>query len=69
MAALQRVTQSSMTTSVSSYGTCKGGAVAIEKAVPEKFPAGLRVLVVDDDLTTLRIIEQMSLKCHYRGQS
>ncbi|XP_054810213.1 two-component response regulator ORR21-like [Prosopis cineraria] len=67
MAALQRVTQSSMTTSASSYGTCKGGgAAASEKAVPDKFPAGLRVLVVDDDITTLKIIEQMSLKCHYR---
>ncbi|KAF7808599.1 two-component response regulator ORR21-like [Senna tora] len=67
MAALQRVTQSSMATGVSSYGTCKGGgAAAIENEVSEKFPSGLRVLVVDDDLTTLRIIEKMSLKCHYR---
>ncbi|KAK4261807.1 hypothetical protein QN277_004757 [Acacia crassicarpa] len=67
MAALQRVTQSSMTTCVSNYGTCKGGGgAAIEKAVPDQFPAGLRVLVVDDDIMTLKIIEQMSLKCHYR---
>ncbi|XP_004498241.1 two-component response regulator ORR21 [Cicer arietinum] len=31
-----------------------------------QFPAGLRVLVVDDDVTTLKIIERMSLRCHYR---
>ncbi|MCI29284.1 two-component response regulator ARR2-like, partial [Trifolium medium] len=32
-----------------------------------EFPAGLRVLVVDDDVTTLKIIERMSVRCHYRG--
>ncbi|XP_045790845.1 two-component response regulator ORR21 isoform X1 [Trifolium pratense] len=31
-----------------------------------EFPAGLRVLVVDDDVTTLKIIERMSVRCHYR---
>ncbi|TKY69225.1 Two-component response regulator ARR2 [Spatholobus suberectus] len=31
-----------------------------------EFPAGLRVLVVDDDATTLKIIEQMSIRCRYR---
>ncbi|CAJ2674335.1 unnamed protein product [Trifolium pratense] len=30
-----------------------------------EFPAGLRVLVVDDDVTTLKIIERMSVRCHY----
>ncbi|KAK7407691.1 hypothetical protein VNO78_09708 [Psophocarpus tetragonolobus] len=34
-------------------------------AAPD-FPVGLRVLVVDDDATTLKIIEQMSLRCRYR---
>jgi hypothetical protein len=32
-----------------------------------EFPAGLRVLVVDDDVTTLKIIERMSVRCHYHG--
>lgn len=32
-----------------------------------EFPAGLRVLVVDDDATTLKIIEQMSTRCGYRA--
>ncbi|KAJ8540381.1 hypothetical protein K7X08_030300 [Anisodus acutangulus] len=30
-----------------------------------QFPAGLRVLVVDDDPTCLMILEQMLRKCHY----
>ncbi|KAK4353722.1 hypothetical protein RND71_025916 [Anisodus tanguticus] len=30
-----------------------------------QFPAGLRVLLVDDDPTCLRILEQMLRKCHY----
>ncbi|XP_076904486.1 two-component response regulator ARR2-like isoform X1 [Bidens hawaiensis] len=33
--------------------------------VPEKFPAGLRVLVVDDDPTCLVILEKMLKKCNY----
>lgn len=31
----------------------------------EKFPAGLRVLVVDDDPTWLKILEKMLIKCNY----
>ena len=47
------------------YGSCK-----VEEAVaPDRFPAGLRVLVVDDDVTCLRILEQMLQKCLYRGES
>lgn len=34
-------------------------------AVPEHFPVGLRVLVVDDDIVWLKIIEQMLRKCSY----
>ncbi|KAL5070970.1 hypothetical protein RYX36_021857, partial [Vicia faba] len=45
--------------STGSGGNCNGSAVS-------EFPAGLRVLVVDDDVTTLKIIERMSHRCHYR---
>lgn len=31
------------------------------------FPAGLRVLVVDDDPTWLKILEKMLKKCNYEG--
>lgn len=33
----------------------------------ESFPAGLRVLVVDDDPTWLKILEKMLRKCSYEG--
>lgn len=33
--------------------------------VPEQFPVGLKVLVVDDDIPCLRILEQMLRKCMY----
>ncbi|XP_027153447.1 two-component response regulator ORR21 [Coffea eugenioides] len=33
--------------------------------VPEQFPVGLKVLVVDDDIICLRILEQMLRKCMY----
>ncbi|XP_047337930.1 two-component response regulator ARR2 isoform X2 [Impatiens glandulifera] len=35
--------------------------------VSDQFPAGLRVLVVDDDPTCLRILEQMLRTCHYEA--
>jgi hypothetical protein len=35
--------------------------------VPEQFPAGLRVLVVDDDPTCLVILEKMLRTCLYEG--
>ncbi|KAI5394585.1 Two-component response regulator Orr21, variant 3 [Lathyrus oleraceus] len=54
-ASLQKMAHSS----TSSGGNYNGSAVS-------EFPAGLRVLVVDDDVTTLKIIERMSLRCHYR---
>ena len=37
--------------------------------VPEQFPVGLKVLVVDDDIICLRILEQMLRKCMYMGQN
>lgn len=33
----------------------------------DTFPAGLRVLVVDDDSTWLKILEKMLKKCSYEG--
>ncbi|KAL8026089.1 hypothetical protein ABFX02_14G006000 [Erythranthe guttata] len=36
-----------------------------EIVVPDQFPAGLRVLVVDDDPTCLRILEKMLRSCLY----
>ncbi|KAK9277301.1 hypothetical protein L1049_006841 [Liquidambar formosana] len=60
--ALQKLPQSTMSaTAASSYGSCKA-----EVVVPGQFPAGLRVLVVDDDTTCLRILEQMLRRCMYR---
>ena len=35
--------------------------------VPDQFPAGLRVLVVDDDPTCLVILEKMLRTCLYEG--
>ncbi|KAI3745360.1 hypothetical protein L1987_58471 [Smallanthus sonchifolius] len=34
---------------------------------PEVFPAGLRVLVIDDDATWLKFLEKMLKKCSYEG--
>ena len=44
---------------------CKEAAASVP--VPEKFPDGLKVLVVDDDVPCLRILEQMLRKCMYSG--
>ncbi|KAJ8573912.1 hypothetical protein K7X08_010423 [Anisodus acutangulus] len=41
-------------------GSWKSGDV-----VSDQFPVGLRVLVVDDDPTCLRILEKMLRNCHY----
>ncbi|KAF2312950.1 hypothetical protein GH714_002052 [Hevea brasiliensis] len=62
MAALQRVA-SSVSATASNYGSCKGAAA--DAVVSDQFPAGLRVLVVDDDITCLRILEQMLRRCLY----
>lgn len=39
------------------------------KLVPDQFPAGLRVLLVDDDVVCLKILAQMLQKCAYKGLS
>ena len=33
----------------------------------DKFPAGMRVLAVDDDSTCLKLLENLLLRCHYDG--
>ncbi|EYU30138.1 hypothetical protein ABFS82_05G047400 [Erythranthe guttata] len=40
-----------------------------KSVVPEQFPVGLRVLVVDDDVICLRVLEQMLRKCMYQVTS
>lgn len=47
----------SLTTSNASWKSGDG--------VSDQFPAGMRVLVVDDDPTCLRILEKMLRNCHY----
>lgn len=47
----------------SGSGCWKSGDV-----LPEEFPVGLRVLVVDDDLTCLAIMKKMLWKCRYQGK-
>lgn len=46
---------------------CTSGGKLEVAAVAEQFPVGLRVLVVDDDITCLHILEQMLRKCMYNG--
>ncbi|KAL4592373.1 hypothetical protein LXL04_005365 [Taraxacum kok-saghyz] len=43
------------------------GAGAGAGHVPDQFPAGLRVLVVDDDPTCLMILEKMLKNCNYEA--
>ncbi|KAJ9135709.1 hypothetical protein P3X46_032861 [Hevea brasiliensis] len=62
MAALQPVA-SSVSATASNYGSCKAGAADV--VVSDQFPMGLRVLVVDDDTTCLKILEQMLRRCLY----
>ncbi|XP_044494534.1 two-component response regulator ORR21-like isoform X2 [Mangifera indica] len=59
MAALQRPGQQC----TGNYGASCNGA---DVAVPEKFPTGLRVLVVDDDHACLKIVEHMLRRCLYQ---
>ncbi|GAV91344.1 Response_reg domain-containing protein/Myb_DNA-binding domain-containing protein [Cephalotus follicularis] len=61
MDALQRAAQPTSADSISDYVSCKG----TEAVVSDKFPVGLRVLVVDDDPTCLRILETILRRCLY----
>lgn len=54
--------KSYMSTASSSVLWKAGGDV-----VADQFPAGLRVLVVDDDPTCLMILEKMLKACQYNG--
>lgn len=60
MAKMQKLPKSSVTTSGSSYGSCK------PEVASDQFPAGLRVLVVDDDAAWLKIVEKMLRRCMYK---
>ena len=55
---------STMSTPSSSSSPLKSAA---GDAVSDQFPAGLRVLVVDDDPTCLMILEKMLKACLYEG--
>ncbi|CAH9095581.1 unnamed protein product [Cuscuta epithymum] len=46
-------------------GTCSNASWKSGDAVSKDFPAGLRVLVVDDDPTCLKILERMLITCLY----
>lgn len=65
MATLQRLPQLSSSSTASSYGPNSGKPAAV---VVDQFPAGLRVMVVDDDIIWLRILEQMLRRCNYLGE-
>lgn len=43
------------------------GPSLVTVKLPMDFPAGLRVLVVDDDPLCLRTIERLLWNCHYDG--
>ncbi|XP_068658326.1 two-component response regulator ORR21-like [Aristolochia californica] len=60
MAAVQKLPVSTLSTA-NSYEPSKADG----RVLSNKFPAGLRVLVVDDDTTCLKILEQMLRKCSY----
>lgn len=53
----------------SSGGSWKSGGGGDGGSVSDQFPAGLRVLVVDDDSTCLMILEKMLRHCKYEGTS
>lgn len=53
-------------TTASSFGSGSGSLSSKPATgVSDQFPVGLRVLVVDDDVTCLKILEQMLRRCSY----
>lgn len=48
--------------------TARGAGATYGKMEPaDEFPAGLRILVVDDDPTCLAILKKMLQQCSYQG--
>lgn len=44
-----------------------GGSVGDQNGDMDRFPDGMRVLAVDDDLTYLKFLEATLRKCNYEG--
>lgn len=64
MAKVQQMPLSSM-----GMGNVYGGSSSkVNEPIPKDFPMGLRVLVVDDDTTCLKVLERMLLECRYSGE-
>lgn len=63
MDALQRAVQPPGAGGYGPHASGRGGGGDL--AVPDQFPVGLRVLVVDDDLICLKVLEQMLRRCAY----
>lgn len=59
--------EGSMNLVASSSVSWKSNSNNSDRVEKNEFPAGLRVLVVDDDPTCLRILEKMLRNCHYEG--
>lgn len=65
MAAMQKLSAQGVSAG-GCYSSCRVDVTEPTALVsPELFPAGLRVLVVDDDVTCLKILEHMLQKCRY----
>lgn len=47
---------------------CAASGYGPRRREEDEFPAGLRVLVVDDDETCLKILESMLRRCRYHGE-
>lgn len=45
----------------------KGGFVGGDEGSRDPFPAGMRVLAVDDDPACLKILENLLMRCKYHG--
>ncbi|XP_030468132.1 two-component response regulator ORR21 isoform X1 [Syzygium oleosum] len=65
MDALRRGAVQPPAAAAAGYGPHASGRGGGDLAVPDQFPAGLRVLVVDDDLICLKVMEQMLRRCAY----